>query len=200
MSPTPLPDLPRELVTEIYKSMDTFATASALSKTSHHFHSIFIRSLSSIREGILGGKILCLDVAREPVEAQMESATLMQYPQNFTTPKIDRTARFSLNAKMADEASEQFNIAALKRMPFAFPRCRDMTSTETETFIRAYYRAMTLASPPGQFIWKGFLEWRMLDICQLLNVITFLAEYLECTPKHMGTVVSSRQVSSPRAS
>ena len=200
MSRTPLPDLPPELVTEIYKSMNMFATASALSKTSHRFHSIFMRSLSSIREGILGGKILCFDVACELVEAQVESAALMQYPQNSTTPKIDRTARFLLNVKMAHEASEHFNIAALKRMPFAFPRCRDITSTETETFIRAYYHAMTLVSPPGQFIWKGDLEWRVLDICRVLNVITFLAEYLECTPKHMGDVVSSRQVSSPRAS
>ena len=63
--------------------------------------------------------------------------------------------------KMADEMLEHFNIAALKRMALPFPRCRDMTSTEAETFIRAYYRAMTLASPPGQFIWKDFLEWRV---------------------------------------
>ena len=99
MPPAPLPDLPRELVTEIYKSMDMFATASALSKTSHHFHSMSIRSLSSIREGILDGKILCFDAACELIEAQVESTALMQYPQNSTTPKLDRTARFLLNAK-----------------------------------------------------------------------------------------------------
>lgn len=105
--------------------MDMFATVSALGKTSRHFLSIFIHSLSSIHKGILGGKILCFDAVCELVEAQVESADLMQYPQNSTTPKIDRTARFLLNAKMADEASENFNITALKPMQFAFPRCRD---------------------------------------------------------------------------
>ena len=35
-----------------------------------------------------------------------------------------------------------------------------------------------------------------VDICQVLNVITFLAEYPKCTPKHMGDggVITSRKL------
>lgn len=83
MMSTSMPDLPPEMIIEIFASMDSFATASALSKTSHQFHSIFVRGLESIAVGILGRSVECFEQARELVDAQAVTATMEYHPGAF---------------------------------------------------------------------------------------------------------------------
>ena len=186
MSAKSLPDMPPELVLEIYKSMDTIAAATALSKTSRYFHNISTASFPSICVAIIGRSIACFDQACELVDAQAKTAAMILHP-DCTPPILERTKRFLLNAELADEALKHFNIAATQGMPFDSPRCRDMTSTETDTFLRAYYRAMSLISQARRYTWNGVLAWKMLDIFQVVDVLYFLSEYCKCTPDHMET-------------
>jgi hypothetical protein len=89
---------------------------------------------------------------------------------------IERTTRFLINAEEASEAAEHFNIAAPMEMPFTSPCCRSMTASENMTFLRAYYRAMTFASPARQYIWN-ILDWRVLDVFEVSDALSFLVDY-----------------------
>lgn len=67
------------------------------------------------------------------------------------------------------------------QIPFKSPCCRSMTASENKTFLRAYYRAMTIASPARQYVWN-ILDWRVLDVFQVSDALRFLVDYSDPIP------------------
>lgn len=171
---SPFPDLPPELVIQIFRRIDSFSTAWALGKTSRQLEHIFI----------LNSDAILRDVAFRSSQAQQlasaqELATLRQ--QSLSPHPLaaqNRTHRMLSAASSALRALSYYETCISNH--FAqndhehLPRYK-LTLAELIAFLRAYYCAMalvTLGQP--QIPFKSLARLDMLEYLQMREVSMLL--------------------------
>ena len=146
MPPTSFPDLAPELLIEIFKSIDCFTDASALSRTSHHMHAIFKNNVPVILDAILPSAIDCFEEASRLVQAQEKAEAIItarnsyrnEHPTTATELAIERVQRFFSNIQAGSTLGfylEKHEITA---------GGRNLIQDRRKS-MRAFYRAFTFA-------------------------------------------------------
>ena len=171
-----LTDLAPELIIQILKSSDSFADLTSISSTSRKMFLIWKMNIDSICEAVLARTVPCYAQARELIEAQ-EKAEGDEYSVIGYQSAIDRAKWMFKDADIAAYAVDVF-----QEMIF-----RKMTRADQKDFIRAYYRATTLATlgeePQSCPL---LLSWNMLDFEQVNDVMKWLGCY--CVPSHLRRI------------
>lgn len=187
--------LPTELLIQIFQSVDTFATASALSKTSHRLQRIWETNATAIFPHV----VPCYPQAHELATAQTTARHRLYGP---STPHYRMTfaQRITDNHILATMTSAHFS-ACVSRDSFRpdkglSPRPH-ISPSETATFTRAHYRALTLATLTSSSsddsnaigrIPRSFLDpLDLLSYLQLREAIEFMQTQCQSVTLNYGT-------------
>ena len=167
---TTLPGLLPELILEIFKSADYFPTALALNQTCHRLHSIWEVNADAIFPSI----VECFPQAQELARTQAEACTR---PGTSVSPRTPLTTaqRVSRNAIFSSRILKRFENRVVRESARRGLTRGALTSVERADFVRACYRAMTLAAS-GQ---RGIPHWLlepldMLAYMQLREAADFV--------------------------
>lgn len=147
---TKLVSLPTELVIEIFKAVDSFDTAATLSKTSRRLRGIW----KLHADAILPSVVECFPQARELAHAQEEARAPLRVspPPNWSS---ETTQRISSNATLISLILPDYEFRVLsasaqrgasRASVLRGARRAGLSPKERADFIRASYRAMTLAA------------------------------------------------------
>lgn len=142
---TSFSDLPPELVIQIFKALDSFPAAWSLCKTSRQLDSIFTLNTKSILHNIA---FRCPQ-AQQLASAQ-ELATLRQQPHSTDEAMAPtRSQRIRSNASAALGALGHYEVSVFNHSEqegHEHLSRRHLTAAEQVAFLRAYYRALALAT------------------------------------------------------
>lgn len=192
--PAQISDLAPEILILIFRSCPTFSTASALSKTSHQLHEIWIANNESITTNILPSVIHCAKEACqleafsiprcEPdVEAasQLEEYSISGFEPHKHQATINRIQRILASDKTIQLALELFASGKSPRAsylqnlptPTLHPRAV-FTDEDGHEFLRAFYRISILGALMSRnqcpSLHERCAQWSMLEIEQALLV------------------------------
>lgn len=167
---TTLPGLPTELIIEIYKAADTFATAENLSKTSHHLHNIWEVHV----DAILSSVVECYLQAKELAHVQADSLA-RRPPPSLRQQTITTAHCICMNVNLVSEVLYAFEYRIIDNSAQQGVQRTGLTPTERADFIRACYRAMTLAAKDRCCILHSIDEsLDMLEYMQMTEAMRFL--------------------------
>ena len=173
---TTLPDLPTEIIIEIYKVADTFATAERLSKTSHRLHNIW----KVHDDAILSSVVECFPQAQKLAHLQEDNLS-QRRPSSERQQTTTTAHRICLNANLISKILYAFKNRIIDEFARRGVRRKELTRTERADFIRACYRAMTLAAEDRWGIPRSVHEsLDMLDYMQMKEAMTFLNLWFNC--------------------
>ena len=177
MSASSLPALPTELITQIFKSINDFATATALSSTSRRFQSIWKTHSASICYAILVRTIPCYDQAFGYVEAQPLDTASPEQTDN-TAPLASKVAKqFCKNADIASRALQYYDSSLSDLVPSR------LTEADRTCFLQAWYRIHTLASLASDRLpYEMLASLYFLEFRQMMEVLRGLMDY--CPDEH----------------
>lgn len=166
-----LPGLPTELVIGIFKAVDSFATASRLSKTSHHLYSVWKINIDAILPSVVD----CFPQAQELAQAQEEIRLRRQL---FSPPRrnIKTAQRISINASLVSSMFRSYELRVLYDCVRKGVTRDRLTPNERADFVRAAYRSMAVAvEANGRSIPHSLFEsLDMLDFMQMREAMDFL--------------------------
>lgn len=182
-----LPRLPTELVIGIFKASDSFATASALSKTSHRLYSVWNVNIDAILPSVVD----CFPQAQELARAQefahaqeVRPGRLMVAPPRKS---IKTAQRISKNATLTSCILQSYEIRVVyDSARMGVKRDELLMPNERTDFVRASYRAMTLAATAnGRGVPHSFFEsLDMLGYMQLREAMGFLRFWFDTETKN----------------
>ncbi len=183
-SASSLPALPTELITQIFKSTDNFATATALSSTSRKFQSIWKTDSASICYAILVRTIPCYDQAFGYVKAQpLDTASLEQ--TDNTAPLASKVAKqFCETADIASRALQYYEVDVLKCDAFHSDMgLSRLTEVQGTYFLQAWYRIHTLAiSASDRLPYEMLASLYLSEFRQMTEVLRWLMYF--CPNEH----------------
>ena len=165
-----LPALPPELILDIFEATDSFATALTLSKTCQRIHGIWKANVDAILPFVVESFPQALEFAH----AQEELCSRLQRP---LSPRnhITMTQRISMNANLASRILQHYEARVIHASPKRGITRGPLTSNERADFLRALYRAITLAAWGKRGISHSSLEpLDMLEYMQLREAMDFV--------------------------
>ena len=166
-----LSGLPPELILDIFEAADSFATALNLSRTCHRIHGIWEANV----DAILPFVVESFPQAQEFAHAQEGVYSYLQTPLS-SQAQITMTQRISMNANLASRNLQHYEARVIQESTERGVTRGPLTSNERADFLRAFYRAMTLAAWGKRGISHSFLELLdMLEYMQLREVMDFLS-------------------------
>ncbi|KAF6225926.1 hypothetical protein HO173_012698 [Letharia columbiana] len=169
-------DLPAEIIIQVFKSVDDFSTAAALSNVSRNLFTIWKQDLPSICRAVLPRTVDCFDEAQDLMEAQSHSAQNQQ-SSDAIQATIGRAELFFSNAAIAWLASSRYERSVIDHAKGKFDD-RGMTTAERTYFVKAWYRLMTIITlvkdfeplPYGRLVSMDFLGFsQMMDVLHWLE-------------------------------
>ncbi len=159
-----LTDLAPELIIQILKSSDSFADLTSLSSTSRKMFIIWKTNIDGICEAILPRTVPYYAQARELIEAQ-EKAEGDEHSVFGYQSAVDRAKWMFEDADTAAKVLDHFEQWV----------CGKLSWAEQQDFIRAYYRATTLAILGEEPLsCQLLLSWTTLDFGQVKDVTEWL--------------------------
>lgn len=189
-------DLPSHIIVNIYQFCPKLSTVSALSRTSHFYNDIWAANIPLICITIQSRDIECYEQACVLFSAQEAVAPIHQalkrregilqrygrgalpgsptsQPKSVNTKlTVERMRRFHSNAITMYIALDRFNVTTVHKDQKRTLPYRNMTATERENFIKAYYRVTALATLAQQSILRDlFMPLDMLDLGQMWDVM-----------------------------
>lgn len=179
MPSTTLTDLAPELLIQVLKSSDTFADVTSLRGTSRKIFMIWKTNLGAIREAVLPRTIDCFEQARELLAAQERVGGERHVVHEHQTA-MDRVKWMLKGADTAARALGYFEEKVIhnqNRFEFGVysPKRIPLTPIESTDFIRAYYRAKTLATlAKGPLPCDMLSSWDMLAFKHMKDVMEWL--------------------------
>ena len=179
MSTSSLPALPAELIIQIFKSIDNFATATALSSTSRRFQSIWKTSSPSICYSIFARTIPCYHQAFEYVRAQPLNAASSEQTEDMDLLASKVTPQFYENAFTA--LMVQLYEADVIKRGVGGPS--SMAEAQYTCFLQAWYRIHNLTSLANMA--RNRLLYDLLaslDLLQFEQVTEALRWLMHCCP------------------
>ncbi|KAF6236646.1 hypothetical protein HO173_004937 [Letharia columbiana] len=183
MSTSSLPAIPTELLAQIFKSTDSFATATALSSTSRRFRSIWKTHSPSICYAVLVRTIPCYDQAFDYVKAQPPDATSSEQIRDTDLLAINLTKQFCGNAEIACLALRHYETQMIARLSVQTPGPSSLTEAQRKSFLRAWYRIHTLASGPTDPLpYDKLASLNLLEFEQMMEALRWLMYY--CPNEH----------------
>ena len=185
VSASSLPALPIEIITEIFKSTDSFSTAAALAGTCHGLHSVWKSNAASICYALLVRTIPCYDQAFQYVQVQQLDTVRSGLIDVTDLPAVEATKRLVENADNAHVASQLYETQMDKLVPSdpdEVPRAvqiyqspERLTEAQRECFLKAWYRLHTLASLPSDPLTYSILaSLDRLEFEQMRDVLRWL--------------------------
>ena len=194
MLSTSFSDLPAELIIQVFHSVDDFSTAAALSSVSRSLFSIWKQDLPSFCKTLLPHTIDCFDQAKDLVEAQSQS-THNQQSSDANEAAIGRAKLFFANARIARLASHHYERSAIYK---GLLNGLGMTKAERTSFVKAWYRFITIATLGCDFQplpYRILTSMDFLQFLQMMEVLLWLGCYQD--KKHEAlrpyVTLSSRQ-------
>lgn len=183
MPSTVLTDLAPELFIQILKSSESFADVTSFSSTSRKMFVIWKTNLDAICEAILPRTIDCFEEAQELLAAQERAEGEKHAVAGYRTA-LDR-AKWMLEgadtAAIARRCFENCVIHCGNQQNFSStwgiypPKRTVLTPNQCMDFLRAYYRAKTLATlAKGPLPYDMLSSWDMLAFGQMKDAMTWL--------------------------
>ena len=187
-----LSTIPNELILQIFKSTDSFATVTLLSSTCRRFRSIWDTHMPSVCHAILVRTLTCYNQAFEYVRAQpLEDAGSGQI-QDTTPIVVKVTKQFLDNADVACRALQLYETQLIQG-----PSCETcgpsrLTGAQRTSFLQAWYRIHTLASlPTDPLPYEMLASLDLLEFEQMLEVMCWLMYW--CPENHRSELRISLQ-------
>ena len=184
---TNLVSLPTELVIEIFKAVDSFDTAATLSKSSRRLRGIW--KLNA--DAILPSVVECFPQARELAHAQEEARAPLRVspPPSWSS---ETAQRISSNATLISLILPNYESRVIRASALRGARRAGLTRKERADFIRASYRAMTMAAADRPAVSHSVLaQLDMLEYMQLKETTEYLYSWFKkgseiWRPNHIG--------------
>lgn len=171
-----LTDLAPELLIHILKSADNFADVTSLSSISRKMFIVWKTNIDVICNAILERTVPCFAQARELVETQ-EKAEGDEHVVFGYQSAIDRVQWMLKEADTAAKVFVHFQSDAYVIFS-AYDRALVKQKTLRIDFIKAYYRATTLATLGTDSIpLRLLLSWDALDCERVWDVNTWLLDF-----------------------
>ena len=199
MSQASLPQLPSELKIQIFGSMDSFSTVTALSCASRTFNSIWKLNTKQICDAVLQHSIECPVEAKALIDAQQSTRRTkrnqrlkgIRKDQNDYQRAIQRVQPYWINMIMASTTFKHFEESMLRDPEID----RKLSSTDRAHFMQAYYRSRVLVLSSTDGIPRSLITpWNMLDfkrVCEILDyMVTF---YFDGSPELQPALVSKEE-------
>lgn len=175
-----LTDLAPELLIQILKSSDNFADVTSLSSSSRKMFIVWEMNIDTICEAVLARTIDCFEQACGLLAAQ-ERAEGEEHSVFGYQSAVDRTRWVLEDADLAARALVHFEKHAFYYCSLGADRSfgRDtFSATERTEFLRAHYRASTLATLSKEPLPSGLLStWNLLDLEQVKDVVEWIVIY-----------------------
>lgn len=175
MAPTILTDLAPELLIQILKSADNFADVTSLSSTSRKIFIIWKTNVDAICEAVLPRIVDCFEQALELLAAQkkVEGGKHAFYGHMTAVDRAEWILKWADTAAKALVYFEEDLIGNAHK-----GRLFCMTPSNRVDFLRAYYRAATLATlAKGPLPCEVLSSWDMLAFRQMKVVMRWLMAY-----------------------
>lgn len=148
MSADPQSRFPNEIMIQIFKSCDSFATATSFSSTCHKCQSIWTTHAPRICYAILLRTIQCFYEAFQYVKAQSLDPKRFDQSEDMGARVISVTKQFRDNADIASLALHLYETQMIEHLSQASHDPRRLTEAQRDRFLQAWYRIHTLASLP----------------------------------------------------
>lgn len=172
-----LTDLAPELLIHILKSTDNFADVTSLSSISRQMFIVWKTNIDVICNAILARTVPCYAQARELIDAQ-EQAEGDEHLCFGYQSAIDRVQWM---LKEADTAAKAYVYFGNIEVGFSAHRETPVEELRME-FIKAYYRATTLATLGKDSVpLRLLLSWDLLDCARVWEVNYWLLEYCDAS-------------------
>ena len=225
MAPPSLTNMPSEVLMRVFRHTTTFSTASALSRTSPAIHAIWTANIPVICHIILPIAIECYEQASELFGAQEEVAPVagalwsrllsvwdserrelpeiryLSLAPMKTKMAIEKVRRMVSNAKLMESILERFNVSETwTSLSDNFQlEPREMRAAERERFIKAYYRATSLATLVEEpNLRRRFAHLDRFEFLQLSDVTLFMgAKKNPCPMLKLSNYCTNKIISSP---
>ncbi|KAL2825750.1 hypothetical protein BDW59DRAFT_145886 [Aspergillus cavernicola] len=135
---SPLSALPIELLVEVFRSADSFQSATSLATTSRHLYGVWREHLPAIYNKIAPIAIPCHWALRGLLD------DLGYLPQNTQVTTVDFVARVAQTSRIGDQVIKEYT-ARLAQRPHLDPQVPTTPSpTEQTRLIRAHYQLIGL--------------------------------------------------------
>ena len=185
MSQASLPHLPSELKIQIFGSMDSFSTVTALSCASRTFNNIWKLNAKHICDEVLERAIECPVEARALIDAQQSTRQTKdnqslkgdQRDQNDYQQAVERVQQYLANVDMASLTLKYFEGSS-----FEGPETeRRLSSTNRAPFMQAYYRSRVLILLSTDGIPRSLISpWSMLDFKRVYGILDLIFVHSIC--------------------
>ena len=184
--------IPNELIVQIFKSTDSFATVTSLSSTSRQFRSIWDTHMPSICHAILVRTLPCYGQAFEYVRAQPLDDLGSGQIEDTTPMVIKVTKQFLDNADIACRALQLYEAQLLQGPSCETCGPRGLAGAQRTSFLQAWYRVHTLASlPTDPLPYEMLASLDLLEFEQMLEIMCWLMYW--CPENHRSELRISFQ-------
>ena len=180
-----LTDLPPELAVKVFEAADSFTTALILSRTCQRMHSIWKVNAKTILPAVVECYPEALMLAHAQEDLHTERQMFPSPGQRIRNAEhMSTTQRLSINADLTSVIMQHFEIRVLySSLQRDIPR-DPLTPTERADFLRASYRALTLAAWPRRGMPLSLLgPLDILEYMQMGEAMDVLHSWFNTGPK-----------------
>ena len=189
-----LSGLPNELIVHVFKSVDDIKSAASLSRTSRHFHDLWLYYLPTICDVVIPPMIESYHQASQLLEVMPKPDAVVDQcsVQEKANAAVARAGLLLSNSDMADTALKLFGRGqhAERDEDFKKTNCtcngttilddghHTVVGVSRTRFLRGYYQAMTVVHLAGKGSKRMYSFLASMDLMEFFRMIEVMEYFL----------------------